>query len=156
MHGMTEPVSDSIEIAAPAHKIYEMVSDVTRMPEWSPEQTATKWVAGVTGAEVGARFRGTNRNGRRRWSTSCKISEAQPGKRFAFRVSSFGLPVADWSYEFAPTDTGCTVTESTIDRRGLLIRSAGAVVTGVRDRPAHNLEGIRKTLAAIKAAAEAG
>lgn len=154
MPAMAEPVGDSIEIAAPAPKVYEMVSDVTRMSRWSPEQTGTRWVRGSTAPDVGARFRGTNRNGWRRWTTTCTVTDAQPGKRFAFRVSSYGLPVADWIYEFTPTDTGCVVTESTIDRRGIFIKYGGGVVTGVWNRPVHNLDGIRRTLAALKSAAE--
>jgi uncharacterized protein YndB with AHSA1/START domain len=153
---MAESVRDSIDIAAPAQTLYEMVSDVTRMPEWSPEQSAAKWVGGAAGPAVGAKFRGTNRNGIRRWSTSCIVTAADPGSRFAFRVSDLGLSVADWSYEFEPTPTGCRVTESTLDRRGFLIRVGGGPVTGVYDRATHNLEGIRATLAALKAAAEAG
>ena len=156
MRAMTEAVGDSIEVAAPADKLYGMVSDVTRMAQWSPEQTATKWVGGATGPAVGARFRGSNRNGWRRWSTSCTVTDAQPGKRFAFRVSSYGLPVADWTYEFTPTGTGCVVAESTVDRRGMLIKYGGGLVTGVWNRPTHNLDGIRRTLAALKAAAENG
>jgi len=153
---MSEPIGDSIEIAAPAETVYAMISDVRRMPEWSPEQAKTVWARGSSGPVVGARFRGTNKNGWHRWSTSCKVIDAQPGKRFAFRVTDYGFSVADWIYEFEPTPTGCKVTESTVDRRGWLIRTGGGPVTGVHDRGAHNLEGIRKTLAALKAAAESG
>jgi uncharacterized protein YndB with AHSA1/START domain len=152
---MSEPIGDSIEIAAPAEKVYAMVSDVTRMPEWSPEQAKTVWVRGASGPAVGARFRGTNKNGWHRWSTSCRVIDATPGKRFAFRVTDYGFSVSDWIYEFEPTATGCKVTESTVDRRGWLIRTGGGPVTGVYNRAEHNLEGIRKTLAALKAAAEA-
>ena len=153
---MGESVGDSIEIAAPAHRVYELVSQVTRMPEWSPEQSATKWVGGATGPTLGARFRGTNRNGWHRWTTTCKIVDAQPGKRFAFRVSSYGMAVADWVYDFVPTDAGCTVTESTTDQRGFVVKYGGGLVTGVWNRPAHNLDGIRQTLVALKSAAESG
>jgi uncharacterized protein YndB with AHSA1/START domain len=151
---MSDAIGDSIEIAAPAEKVWAMVSDVTRMPQWSPEQAATKWVGGANGPAVGARFRGTNRNGWRTWSTSCRVTEAEPGRRFAFRVRSYGMPVADWIYEFTPTHGGCTVHESTIDRRNFLIHHGGTLVTGIRNRSMHNLDGIRATLAAIKAAAE--
>lgn len=151
---MAEAVGDSTVIEAPAQRVYAMVSDVTRMPEWSPEQAAARWIGGATGPAVGARFRGSNRNGRRHWSTTCTVTAAEPGKRFAFRVSSYGLPVAEWSYDLADTNAGCVVTESTVDRRGWLIRYGGGVVTGVWQRPVHNLDGIRRTLAALKAAAE--
>jgi len=151
---MSEAVSDSIDISAPADKVYAMVSDVTNMSQWSPEQIKTRWTRGNTAPKVGARFRGSNKNGWRRWSTSCKVTDATPGKRFAFRVSSYGLSVADWSYEFDAIDGGCRVTEGTTDRRGWLIKTVGEPVTGVYDRDTHNLAGIRTTLAALKAAAE--
>jgi uncharacterized protein YndB with AHSA1/START domain len=151
---MPDTISDSIAIAAPAERVWSMISDVTRMPEWSPEQAATRWVGGATGPALGARFRGTNRNGWRRWSTSCKVTEFDPQRKFTFAVSSYGLPVSDWSYELTSTADGCTVTESTTDRRGVLIRVGGGVVTGVYDRATHNLAGIKTTLAALKSAAE--
>ena len=151
---MSEQVSDSIDISAPASTVYAMVSDVTNMSQWSPEQTKTRWTRGASAPVVGARFRGSNKNGWRRWSTSCRVTDATPGKRFAFRVSSYGLAVADWSYEFEDTAGGCRVTEGTTDRRGWLIKTVGEPVTGVYDRATHNLAGIQKTLAALKTAAE--
>jgi hypothetical protein len=76
-------------------------------------------------------------------------------RRFGYRVTSvFGLPVSDWTYEIEPSGTGCTLRETTVDRRGWLIRVGGGPTTGVYDRATHNLVGIRATLAAIKAAAE--
>ena len=131
-----------------------MISNITRMPEWSPEQSKATWLRGATGPAVGAKFRGTNRNGWRRWSTYCTVTAADPGLRFAFRVKSYGLNVSDWIYEIEPTAGGCRVSESTIDLRGFLIKTGGGPVTGVHDRATHNLEGIRTTLANLKAAAE--
>ena len=151
---MTEPVGDSIDIDAPPATVWSMVSDPTRVPEWSPELVRVRWLGGATGPAVGARFKGTNRNGWRRWSTKCTITELEPDRVFAYRVSSYGLPVAEWRYEITPTDTGCTLRESTIDRRGFLIRTGGGPVTGVYERSPHNLEGIRSTLRSIKSAAE--
>lgn len=148
------PVEVSVDVAAPAEAVYEMVADVRRMGEWSPECVRCDWLGGATGAAVGARFRGHNRNGLRRWSTVSTVVAADPGRIFAFRVSSLGLPVAEWRYAVTPTADGCRVTETWTDARGALIRSMGRLATGVGDRAAHNRVGMVATLARIKEAAE--
>ena len=89
--------------AAPQH-LYELVSDLTRMGEWSPENRGGRWVGGATGPVVGARFRGRNRIRWRRWSTTCTVTEATPGEAFAFRVKAGPLDVAEWSFRLRPAD----------------------------------------------------
>jgi uncharacterized protein YndB with AHSA1/START domain len=152
---MTQPVQESVRIDAPPAVVWGMVSDPTRMPEWSPELTAARWVSDVHEPRVGARFKGSNRHGVFRWSTSCEVIAAEPEQVFSYRVRSvFGLPVSQWSFRIAPTDGGCELTEATTDERGAVMRVLGPTATGVGDRVTHNLAGIRATLAAIKAAAE--
>jgi uncharacterized protein YndB with AHSA1/START domain len=151
---MPEPVSEKTFIAAPAHRVWSLVSDVTRMGEWSPETRSCQWKGGANGPEAGAKFSGRNRRGHRVWATSCVVTEADPGRAFAFRVSSFGMPIAQWSYEVTDAPGGCELTESTVDRRGLPMFVLGPLVSGVRERADHNRAGIVRTLAAIKAAAE--
>ncbi len=149
------PVHESTAIAASPDDVYQLVSDVTRMGEWSPETQACQWKAGATGPAVGARFGGSNRNGTHAWSTTCEVTAADPGRLFSYRVSYLGMAIADWSYELRATADGCELTETTIDRRRLPMRVMGSVGTGVSDRETHNRAGIIKTLAAIKAHAEA-
>ena len=60
---VTESVSVTREIHAPAEQVWAMVSDVTRMGEWSPENLGGAWLGTATGPQPGAKFRGTNRNG---------------------------------------------------------------------------------------------
>src|SRR5687767_630723 len=115
---MTSPeVKVAERVAAPADALYAMVSDVTRMGEWSPENLGGRWLGAATGPAVGARFRGSNRRGLRRWSTTCTVVAADPGRRFAFEVAFAGIPVARWSYEFAPGNGDTVVTETWTDRR---------------------------------------
>ena len=57
----------SIEIAAPPDLVYDLIADVTRMGEWSPECYRCEWLDGASAATPGARFRGYNRIGRFRW-----------------------------------------------------------------------------------------
>ena len=84
MSGVQREVS--LEVAAPARLLWELVSDVTRMGEWSPESTGAQWRSGTPGA-VGATFRGANRRGRATWSTICQVVASEPGRVFAFAVA---------------------------------------------------------------------
>jgi Polyketide cyclase / dehydrase and lipid transport len=85
-------------IAAPASTIWRLVSDVTRMGDWSPETTAATWSKGANGPTLGARFSGKNRNGRKTWSTVCTVDECEPDRTFGFAVVAGPLKVAHWSY----------------------------------------------------------
>lgn len=148
-------VTVSREIKAPPEAIYAMVADLTRMGEWSPECERVEWTKGATGPAVGATFRGHNRNGWHRWSSTGEIVVADPGREFAFEVRAiFDLPVARWSYTFEPSGDGATVRESTIDRRGWFIRTAGRLATGVADRAERNRQTMTATLESLASAAE--
>ena len=152
---MPEPVSVTVHIDAPADRVYELVSDLPRMGEWSPENVGGHWMGGATGPAPGIKFRGKNRNGNRRWTTLCTVIEARPGEAFVFDVYSGPMAVARWSYRIAPSNGGCDVTESWNDKRWRPFASLSSVVTGVKDRPAFTRTSIETTLANLKAAAEA-
>jgi uncharacterized protein YndB with AHSA1/START domain len=141
-------------VAAPADRVYALVSDLPRMGEWSPENTGGKWVRGATGAAVGAKFRGTNRAGWRFWSTTVTVTAAEAGRRFAFDVDAAGIPVSAWEYEFAGDGGTCTVTERWTDRRPQWMQLLSIPLMGVRDRGAHNRRNMQETLRKLKAAAE--
>lgn len=152
-----EPVPDvevTARIAAPATTVYDLVSDVTAMGRWSPETTSCRWLDGATGPQVGARFRGTNRHGLLRWETTCTVTAAEPGRRFAFDVTAGPLAISEWCYDFTDDGDGCVVTETWTDRRTIALRVAAVPVMRVRDRAAHNRRNMQATLAALRAAAE--
>lgn len=144
--------TQAIEVAP--QTVWEMVSDVTRMGEWSPETTSCRWLGGANGATVGARFRGSNRHGILRWSTTCTVTSAEPGRRFAFDVHYGPIPISTWSYDIVGRGQGCEVTESWTDRRPLWMKIGAVPVMGIANRPDHNRRGIEKTLATLKSAAE--
>ena len=141
-------------IAAPATEVYDMVSDLPRMGEWSPENTGGKWLGRATGPAPGVRFRGTNRAGWRFWMTTVTVTSAESGRRFAFDVDSFGVSVSTWEFELVERDGACTVTERWTDRRPGWMRTASIPVTGVRDRADHNRQNMQETLQKLKKAAE--
>jgi hypothetical protein len=142
-------------VATTADQLYALVSEVTAMGRWSPETTGCRWLGSATGPAIGARFRGNNRQGWRRWSTICTVTAAEPGRTFAFEVDFGPLPISRWRYDFEPGDDGCLVTETWTDRRPPWMIRVSPVVMGVKDRAGHNRAGMDTTLANLARAAEA-
>ena len=76
--------SVSLHIAAPPLKVWELVSDITRMGEYSPEVFEAEWLDGATGPALGATYRGhvkRNEVGPTYWTT-CKVTACEPGEVF--------------------------------------------------------------------------
>lgn len=151
---MADRVSVTEVIGAPVELVYDLISDLPRMGEWSPESTGGRWLSGG-GPQVGARFLGRNQSPRRRWSTLVTVTAAERGRRFAFRVTAPVVPIADWEFRLEPSADGCRVEQTWVDRRLLPIRLISTVRTGVADRRRVNEEGMRHTLAGLKMEAEA-
>ncbi|MDQ0376128.1 SRPBCC family protein [Amycolatopsis thermophila] len=152
---MTEPdATGRIEIGAEPGRVYGLVSDPRVLAELAEEYSGFRWLGGASGARVGARFRGVNRRGVRRWSTVSTITDADAGKRFAFEVRSLGIPVSRWQYDIEPAGEGCVVTESTWDKRPGWFRGPSSLVTGVWRRNDSNRANIATTLRRLKARAE--
>ena len=108
-----QTVAATIIIDTPPDALWAMVSDVTRMGEWSPETEWVEWLDGAIGPAVGARFKGNNRRGRAKWSTTCHVTAAERGSYFAFTVGHPARPATRWDYRFEPAGEGSTkVTES--------------------------------------------
>jgi len=150
-------VSVSTHIEATAEETFDLVADLPRMGEWSPECTSIAWRGGATAPAVGSRFRGWNRRGPVRWFTDGIVVESERGRVLAFDITWLGLNVAGWAYRFEPDAdrTGCTVTEEWTDHRSAACRTVTGLATNVRDRPTHNRVGMAHTLAQLRAAAEA-
>jgi ribosome-associated toxin RatA of RatAB toxin-antitoxin module len=145
---MADGAEVSVErvIGASPDELWSCVSDVKRMGELSPENVGNTWIKGATGPAVGARFKGDNRNGKKKWSTTAKVVECEPGRVFAFESVAGPFKVARWTYRFNAVDGGTRVTESWIDQRGLVGKVMGKPVSGVADRAAHNRETMHATL----------
>lgn len=135
-----------IDISVPSSEAYELVSDPGKLAALAEEYRGHRWLGGATEAAVGEKFVGRNKNKMMRWTTVCTITDADPGKRFAFEVTAGPLKVARWQYDFEETTGGCRVVESTWDRRAGWFRVLAGPLTGVRDRTAHNQRNIDSTL----------
>lgn len=149
--------SGSIDVAASREKVYGLVSDLTRMGEWSPENTGGRWLHGAGGPTEGARFRGTNVNGSKRWSVTVTVVEASPPSRFTFTHGVGPLVAARWSYRIDPIDGGrrCRVTESWTSAPPPGAQFIGRMLSGIADRESHTRQMIETTLQRLKATAEA-
>ncbi len=152
---MPHQIFEEIEIAADPDRVYDLVSDVARMGEWSPEATGARGVSGRL--RTGDRFIGTNKFGVIRWFTNCRMLRAERGVVFEFDVNAGPLPVARWCYEFERTATGTRVVETWTDRRrglaGVPVKVVGyLIIPG--NRVEHNRAGMRQTLRRLKQVAE--
>src|SRR6266704_326826 len=92
----------SVHVDAPPEKVYELVTDVGRMGEWSPECRHCEWLDGATGPTVGAHFKGSNKNGIFRWSTKPRVLVADEGREFSFATDIRGKDFTKWTYRFEP------------------------------------------------------
>jgi len=144
-----------IEVSAPAERVYALVSDLDALADAAREFAEFQWLDGATASVPGARFKGVNNRGGRRWSTTCTITDAEPGRRFAFDVTALGrVPVARWEYTIEPTADGCRVFERTWARYPAWLRILGGLTTGVWDRAEANRVSIAATLRELKDRAE--
>jgi uncharacterized protein YndB with AHSA1/START domain len=141
-------------IAAPPEKVWALVSDVTRMGEWSPETVGCEWVGDPKEPVIGARFKGRNQSGWRKWSTVCTVVEAAAGKSFVFDVKAGPFDISRWEYTFEPADGRTRVTESWTDRRPKLMELMSRPIMGVSDRAGHNRATMQTTLERLAATAE--
>ncbi len=157
---MTPPAAPdshgSVAVVADPAAVYALITDLDMLSSLAEEAEMMRWRKGGA-ANPGAVFSGRNRNGSHTWTTKCTVTVADPGRAFAFDVQSAGiLPISHWRYDIEPTSRGCTVTESTWDRRPRWFRRPAKLATGVSDRNKANTEHIKLTLERLKRRAEAG
>jgi uncharacterized protein YndB with AHSA1/START domain len=151
---MTQRIEISRDIAAPPEAVYDAISDITRMGEWSQECHTCEWLEGHDGPEVGATFDGHNRNGDKEWTTQGKVIEAEPGRAFAFECSMMDFHFSTWGYRIEPTETGCRVTEWSEDLRPESALEFSKQMSGVDDRTERNRQTMSATLERLAAALE--
>lgn len=143
----------SLHIAAPAERIYDLVSDVTQMGRWSPECTGGKWTDGASGPAVGARFKGSNKKGLVRWSTRCQVTKADRPSAFEWQVTDSGML---WGYRFEADGDGTLVTEYREKTQETPFYVKAVQKSGIlgKDREGLMVEGMKATLAKVKQVAE--
>lgn len=147
--------SVTVDMAAPADRIWALVSDVTNTSKFGVETYGAEWLGEATAPAVGVKFRGhVDRNGwGLKYATVCRIIECEPGRTFAFTVlGPRKMPINTWRYEFDPTADGTRVTESFALENSIPLRLYWALAG--RRRGKTNRANMRETLERIKAAVE--
>ena len=149
---MAAPILQAeIEMDAPVSKVWSLVSDVNRMPQWSPQCRIMKALGPI---RPGTRTVNLNRRGLLFWPTTSVITEVVPERKFAFRIP---INTTVWSYELEPTATGTRLVETRHAENGVTSLSTAvtkAALGGVDTFESELLEGMNQGLARIKAAAE--
>jgi len=141
-------------IEATAEELYDLVADLPRMGEWSPECQKVEWTDGSTAPTVGATFVGHNKGGPAglmRWSRRGRVLVAERGRAFAFVTEEGGRESTEWRYDFEQVEGGTRVTES-YDVRW--IPAWARIVDVPTNRCKELAEGMEHTLGQLKAAAE--
>ena len=104
--------SGRVSIARSPEHVYTLVSDVTRMGDWSPVCTACWWDDSDGSPAPGAWFTGRNETPDRVWETRCEVVAATPGREFTFIVGGSTDGLVRWSSTLEPTGDGTELTES--------------------------------------------
>lgn len=144
----------SIDIDAATSVVYDLVSDLPRMGEWSPEAVGGRWKDGGSG-KVGDWFEGDNRTSDREWTRDVEVAVAEPGREFTFAVGGVEANRTWWSYQMAPNNSGGT----TLTERWWIVNLSPALEAAtdeqVQARVAMTTPMLESTIAAVKATAEA-
>jgi hypothetical protein len=148
--------TETVTVAAPPDAVYDLVADVTRMGEWSPVCKSAEWADASR-----AWFSGTNVAAERTWTTRCRVDVAERGKEFTFvNCGSEGdTDLVRWSYTFAPAGDGTEASEHWQVLPGFAVFmervAPGMDVVAYLDSVVESTrDGMRQTLANVKAAAE--
>jgi hypothetical protein len=143
------PISSTVEVKASPDDVWRVVSDLGRMPEFSPELRRA-FVVGRPG--VGANIIGINRRKAVVWPTTSKVVRWEPGRAVAWKTRESG---ATWVYELEPTETGTAVTgRRVLTRFTLGTALLGPAIGGAQGHDAELAEGIRTTLERIREVVE--
>ena len=104
-----------VEVTVPAtpEQVWTVLSDVTRIGEWSHECRTARWLDGASAAAVGARFRGANRSGIARWSRPCTVTALDPARELTYRTHG-GLTrdCTEWRFTLEPDGAGTRVVQA--------------------------------------------
>jgi hypothetical protein len=144
------PITSTVEIQATPDVVWQVVSDLGRMPEFSPELRKA-FVIGKPG--VGANIVGINRRKAVVWPTTSKVVRWEPGHAVAWKTRESG---ATWVYELEATATGTSVTgRRVLPKFTIGTALLGPVIGGAQGHDTELAEGIRTTLERIRATVEA-
>ena len=153
----------SVEIDAPIDDVWALVSDITRVGEYSVECRSCEWIGDDTAPRTGARFRGRNRRNTSRWTRTCEVVDVDAPHRFVWRtLPTRILPDStEWRFELEDVNGRTRLTESMriLNIPGFYDRMFALMLPQHRDRTPDlqaDLERIRQRIesASVSAAQE--
>lgn len=161
---MTEPgVEVYARVCAPPDRVWELVSDITLLPEFSTELLGVAWADGFDGPGLGAEFLGRNQNPAiGEWTTRSRIVEFDPPRTFAWAVGDPAAPAARWRFELVPATDGTRLRYTARIGPGksgvtmLIDREPDRAAEIVARRLRQFLAGMQATVAGITKLAESG
>lgn len=144
-----------IEIAAAPAAVWALVSDLRRMPEWSPQVASTRLRNGAENVALGVEFTNLNSQGGIDWITHGTVVRLESEREIAFRIAENWVA---WSLHLEPAPQGgTTLTQRRETPDGISEYSLQVTETHLGGQQAFTeviQAGMRQTLQAIKAAAE--
>ena len=144
----------AVRMDASPSVVWDLVSDVTRIGEFSPETFEAEWIRGATGPAVGAQFKGhVKRNGvGPTYWTLCTVTACETERVFEFAVGNDAVTANNWGYRLEPDGDGTLVTEYFRLEPNLPMRLYWLALGPLRGRT--NEKGMRTTLERMKAVVE--
>lgn len=137
-----------VVVAAPVSEVWQVISDVTRVGEWSHECHAARWLGDADGPAPGVRFRGRNRAGWARWGRTCEIVSMDPPRVIVWRtVPTLLFPDStQWQIELNPSADRTLITQSFTVLRApwLLDRVYARLIPSHQDRDARLAEDLAR------------
>src|SRR3984957_2177107 len=99
-------------VGAPPARVWELVSDVGRMPELSTELQSVQWLDGADGPPAGGRFAGrSTHEALGEWESTAQVVEFEPERVFGWAVGDPADPAALWRFLLEPKDGGTELSE---------------------------------------------
>jgi uncharacterized protein YndB with AHSA1/START domain len=144
----------SVHIDASPETVWTLVSDVRRMPEWSPQVDSTRLRDGFTEVALGTQFTNRNSFGELVWTTHAEVVRFEPGREIAFRVEENWVI---WSFTVAPDGKGTVLTQRRDAPEGiseLSLELTNGFMGGVEQFTDDMRAGMRETLTKVKEHAE--
>lgn len=145
---------DSVHIAASPERVWALVSDVRRMPDWSPQVDSTRLRSGFDRVALGTQFTNRNSDGDLVWTTHAEVVRFEPGREIAFRIEENWVT---WSFTVASEGAGALLTQRREAPEGvsdLSLELTNGFMGGVEAFTASMCAGMRLTLERIRTEAE--
>ena len=111
LHRQQPTARVEVDVAAPPEAVWRVLTDPTRIPEWSHECCDVE-LFDIAPVGLGFRFRGRNRVGWNRWSRMCTVFRCNANTDFAYATSGGPGDTTAWHFRLEPTATGTRLTQA--------------------------------------------